>query len=207
MADPIEQWLIDLANARAGWVTRRDAAEALGSIARRAYAALEQHLQDPDVDIRAAVAKALTGVKRPEVPPLLQEAPTLAALVKGLAAPGRREVAPDGEGFAVTVTLSPERKQKVFLSTFTPADGRPLVRVHTCCGGEHASLFPWLLKHNAKLSHCAFALLEVAGAMRTALVENLPLESATPEMVKSAVKEIAHYGDWLERKIAETDTY
>jgi hypothetical protein len=203
----IDEAIADLSNARTGWVTRRDAAEHLGRTAREALLALEAHVEDPDVDIRAAVARALETVSIPKGQPVPSQQYSLEDLMTRCASPGRREVQQEEEGYAVTVSLREERTQKVLVAPVTHDNGKQLLRIQTWCGQGSDELYPWLLQSNGKLVHCAFALVPEAEGERVALVQNVPMEQATPEGVKEAVKEIAFYGDWLEKKISGRDDF
>ena len=57
--DGLTKAIADLNNTRAGWVTRRDSAEALGKFARHALSALNSNSKDDDQDVRAAVVEQL----------------------------------------------------------------------------------------------------------------------------------------------------
>ena len=132
MDEAIDKAIADLENTRAGWVTRRDAAEALGKAARKALAALEAHAEDADVDIRTAVIQALATFTVPEPIPLQQQ--SLKDLVEPLARPGQRDVTPEGSGYAVQVQLKTGRAQKVLVQPHTRKDGQQLLRIFTWCG-------------------------------------------------------------------------
>lgn len=201
----VEDAIRTLSNSRAGWVARRDAAEALSLAAGRALAGLRAHAQDEDVDVRAAVAKAVRGLELPKPDPAAPGSFSLKGLMAACERSGRREVAPCNEGFCVTVKLPAARVQHVFVLPFKEAEGKEMLRIHTWCGESTAEMFPWLLRNNAKLEHGAFALLEHEGVERVALVENMARAQATPQRVKSTVKEMAHFGDWLENKMSGKD--
>ncbi|MBI2435457.1 MAG: hypothetical protein HYV26_21595 [Candidatus Hydrogenedentes bacterium] len=208
MADAIEKAISDLANTKAGWVTRRDAAEALGGAARRALVALQRHAQDADVDVRATVTKELARIGAPAPAP--EPAPqtySLKELAESCAREGARSVEAAGDAYVVTVQVEGKRTQKVHIALVQRPDGKQLVRVFTRCGEAKPDLFPWLLQSNAKLNNCAFAVVEEQGREAVLLLDNFPRDRATPQMVKSAVKEIAQYGDWLERKISGEDQF
>jgi len=141
----IESAVAELADARAGWVHRRDAAEALGRAAGQALTALRAHEDDADVDVRAIVQKVL------------------------------------GQASA------------------------ELIRVFTYCGAESEEALEWALEANMKLSHCALALTHDEDNRRFVLTRCFLAEAARPEQVKAAVKEIAFYGDWIEKKLTGLD--
>ena len=59
MVKDVKKAIANLANRKAGWVTRRDAAEALGAAVSEATTALRAHADDSDSDVQSAVKRAL----------------------------------------------------------------------------------------------------------------------------------------------------
>jgi hypothetical protein len=206
MSEDIKTQADILANTRTGWVDRRDAALALGQSAAACLGALKRHAEDADVDVRTAVGEALKAVHLP-VAPDSSGAYSLSGLAQACERKGRREVQQDGDDFIVRVVLSEGRAQQVRLSATKGKDGTPLYRAYTLCGTPDDKTKAWCLRNNAKLVHCAFAVLERDGQEQLVLLNNIPQAHATPEGVKAAVKEIAYYGDWLENRLTGEDVY
>ena len=105
----------ELRNDKAGWVTRRDAAEVLGKVARQALAALDAHRADPDRDVRKAVERALEMVSAPPPSEMVDRTYSLEELARGCEKQDERTVSPHDEGFAVVVRLAEERTQTVYI--------------------------------------------------------------------------------------------
>lgn len=207
MSEGIEQTVASLANRKAGWVTRRDAADSLATLARTALTALHAHQDDPDVDVRAAVLKALDRLNAPLAPgEIAAGASTLEELARACAKPKYRVVSPWENGYAIRVSLRDGRTQTVYLVPCERDDGRSLVRVFTYCGEVKTEILEWALRNNERLAHCAFAIDRDKDKERIILVNNLYQDRATAEAVKSAVKEIAHFGDWVEKRLSGGDT-
>jgi hypothetical protein len=204
--DALDPLINALANTQAGWVTRRDAAEALGAAAQKACGALDKHREDADVDVRRAVQQAIAAVHKP-APAEKLSPPSLRELVEPLARPGRREVVQEADGYAITLQLKGERRQKILVQPVTRKDGKEIIRVFTWCGEATPEKYEWLLRSNTRLSYCAFTLLEEQGVLRVALVASLSRDRATTAKVKSAVKEMAFYGDWLEQQTSTADQF
>ncbi len=205
MARELEEAEQNLSNARAGWVHRRDAALALGRWAAIALDALKRHINDPDPDVRRAVAETLAKIHLPAVPASDGSYP-LETLARACEKPGKREVQSDGSDFMVQVKLPEGRQQQVRLSPAANRDGHPLIHVSTRCGEASEKAKNWALRYNAKLVHCAFAVQAGDEREELVLMENIPFRHATPEAVKAAVKEIAFYGDWIEQRLHGGDS-
>jgi hypothetical protein len=197
-----------LANAKAAWVDRRDAAEYLGDTGGRALGALQAHRKDADVDVRSAVEKALGrlatdlgGVK--PVPP--GGAYPLEGLARACEKPGQRAVKPHEQGYAIDVLLKAGRHQRVYLAPSTRKDGTKLIRVFTYCGKPTPESLRWALRINAQLTHGALALAGDGDDATFVLVRSYLADEATPGGIKASVKEIAAYGDWIEGKLTGLD--
>lgn len=203
MYEQLDKTIEELADDKSGWVTRRDAAEALGKFARRAIDALEQYREEKDVDVRSAVEAALHEVALPSAP--AKSAYPLAELVEGCHRPPHREVASDGEGFRIHLKIDAERAQTVYVESTTRRDDAEIIRVYTVVGEVSDEVVRWGLKNNAKLLHCALAQEKHEGEARLILVANFARATATPQGLKDAVKEMALYGDWIESRTTGED--
>jgi len=197
-----------LSDSKAGWVNRRDAADHLGEAAQRALTALQSHRQEPDVDVRMAIEKALqraggspTGAKREAA----QRLCSLQDLANACAKPGQRTAKAHGDGYEIEVLLKGDRRQKVYLMPHSRKDGVKLVRVYTYCGKPKPESLKWALQTNTKLTHGALALLGDGDEERLVLVDSYLMDEATPETIKRSVKETAFYGDWIESKLTGLD--
>lgn len=208
MSDSLQTHSETLRNTKAGWVHRRDAAEALARIASTALETLRAHAQDPDPDVRAAIIKALAAYagRAAAQPTPTATPPPLAELAAACARTGRRTVTQESDAFRIDVALEGDRRQQVHLREETRRDGVRLIQISTPCGAPTDESMRWGLRSNLKLAHCAVALGKDAhGAPILMLVRNLDARLATPDAVREAVKEIAHYGDWLEKKLTGLD--
>jgi hypothetical protein len=208
MFDEISKDAEVLSDSKVGWVNRRDAADHLGEAAKRALTALQSHRQEPDVDVRMAVEKAiqhgaggLTGV----TPAAAKHGYALQDLANACSKPGERSVRAHGEGYEIEVSLKTGRRQKVYLMPHSRKDGVRLVRVYTYCGRPKPESLKWALQTNTKLTHGALALLGDGDEERLVLVDSYLMDEATPETIKRSVKESAFYGDWIESKLTGMD--
>ena len=208
MSQSLDKNVSSLRDHDAGWVTRRDAAEALGRTAADAVSVLIAHKDDPDVDVRTAVRSALgwasAGLR--SVKPVPQSRSyTLEELANACAKDGRRRVERDGDGYMVHATTKEGRQQVVCITPDRRSDGHDLIRVHTRCGPAGADTLHWALENNLKLAHGALALGTNDGREEFVIVNCLIASEATPDAVLASVKEMAHYGDWMEQKLAGRD--
>ena len=207
----IDKAAAELRDPRAGWVDRRDAAEALGKAAMHAIKMLRAHEEDADVDVRETVRKVLgeVGGVLAGIEPRPQETAaqsfSLEQLVRACEKEGERTVTPRNGDFVVTVQLRQGRHQDIHVSAFERNDGVKLIRVFTDCGKASDNALSWALRANMKLSHCALALTSEDEAQRFVLTRCFLAEAATPAQVKAAVKEIAFYGDWMEKRLSGLD--
>lgn len=203
MFEELDRAAASLRDAKAGWVTRRDAVETLGGAALRALESLRRHAREPDVDVRSAVQKALSrataaleGVQ-PESEPY-----TLDQLVQGLEKEGERSVQRQGDGYVVDVKLKSGRSQQVYVSPCELREGAPLIRILTKCGTPTKDAYGWALRANLKLAHGAIALREEKGEEQFVLLNSFLASETTPLEMRNSVKEIAYYGDWIESKLS-----
>jgi len=210
MNDAIEERLAQLENTEEGWVTRRDAAEALGQVAAKALEALRSHAEEKDVDVRAMAVKALGWSKGSleGVSPVAQERPfSLEELAESVEKPGGREVTTKGDGYEITVTLSEGRTQKVLAELATSHGGRDTIRISTQCGPGEEKALRWALRTNNNLSHCSLSLAGKRDKERLIMTHSFLADSVTPKEFKTTVKEIAFYGDWAESKLTDGDEF
>lgn len=217
MLEELDKNIKTLDDTSAGWVTRRDAVEALGLAAKKSLAALKAHANEKDVDVRAAVVRALADVgasgggapPSAGAPPKPVKAtpPTMKELAQACAKKGKRGIKPEGDGFIVRVQLKDDRVQYVQIARHKRGDGRELIRVSTECGGADAESIAWAIRSNGQFVYCAFCVEERGGKEHLTIVSNFDPNLVTPVMVKDAVKEIAFYGDWLEQKLTGEDHF
>jgi len=200
----LEEAQAKLADSSAGWVTRRDAADLLGRIAQDAIRRLQQFAEDEDTDVRTAVQSALDALDQP--PPMAASKPySLRTLAESCHKPPARTVHPDGPGYVVEVQLKERRNQWVYIMPCERKDKTPLIQIYTYCGEPTSQVGTWALRNNRKLIHCAFAVHRSDNGKHLILIENMDQRLATPQRVKASVKEMALYGDWLEKKVTGLD--
>jgi len=199
-----------LADSKASWVNRRDAAEHLGETAHRALTALNAYQSDSDVDVREATKKAFqrgtSGLSE-----TARSTPgggfTLDELVRGCEKTGERAVTRHGDAYLVSVKLRENRNQAVHVTVLERKDAPKAVRIFTYCGNPSPDALKWALQANLKLARGALALTGDGDDARLVLVETRPLDDLTPERLKACVKEIAGYGDWIEQKMTGLDDF
>lgn len=210
MLEEIEKAAAQLANTKTGWVTRRDAAELLGKAAARALVALHEHREEPDIDVKRSVDQALaeaSAALKGIAPKVRKGSYSLEELARACEKPGQREVKRERDRYIIELRLAEDRTQKVYLEQFRRKDGIELIRVYTYCGTFTEKAAPWALRTNMTLAQGAVASVTVEGQERFALTNCFLAGAATPEVVKASVKEIAFYGDWIERRLMESDTF
>jgi hypothetical protein len=208
MLENLDKAIAILRDAKAGWVNRRDAVDLLGEAAGRAWKALQAHKGDGDVDVRSAVQKAL---ERLGVLPIAgAQSPrrtyTLKELVCACEKPGERSAQSQGDGYVIEVKLKSDRRQLVYVMPEERKEGLKLIRVHTDCGKPSQETLAWALRANMQLAQGFLAICGEEEGQRLVLTNTYLSEEATPTALKVAVKEIAFYGDWLENKLASSDT-
>ena len=205
----LEKAISTLKNPAAGWATRKETAHHLGDWAVAVIEALRGLKDDADQDVRNAVRAALKRLPllRAGGEPTTPRAYTLEELAAHFAKPGRRTVQPHGDGFQIEVHIDAERAQDVFVRPHEKDDGTQMIRVYTICGKPDASTAAWALRANGELIGCGFAVENHERFEHLILVENFHRENATPGEVLAAVKQIAYYGDWLERRLSSQDVF
>lgn len=199
-----------LADRGTGWVTRRDAAEALGRASGKAVEALRAHSQDKDVDVRLGVERALATASA-SLAGMSFRGPDrgepLSTLARACEKPGEREVTQHGNGYAVRVKLNGDRHQVVYIDPHRRKDGVELVRVFSYCGAFSVEGMKWALQANMKLTQAALALVEAEGEERFVITNCFLATEVSPLAMKQSVKEIALYGDWMENKLTGLDEF
>lgn len=189
-----------LADSRAGWVTRRDAADALGEMAARALRALKAQCSDADVDVKTAAERALGRVSAALAGHPATSGYTLEELAKACAKDGSRTVIPDGDAFIVEVRAGENRRQRVRLAIVKGRVGR-LLEISTRCGKADAEVHAWALRSNMDIALGALALRKDGDDEILVLRGCYLPDKVSPSEVKACVKELAYYGDWLESRL------
>jgi hypothetical protein len=208
MADELERAIAAVSNRGATWVSRRDAADFLGQVAAKARDALKQNAEDPDTDVRAAVAKALGDLDWRDAGRAGKESRlTLDELVRAIERPGKREAHVIDGGFEITVALKDGRSQKVRATHGTSEAGADTIRVRSRCGPAAANALAWALRTNNRLPHCSFAIVEDGGQECFEIVHSLRAEKATADELRACVKEVAFYADWAESRLTKGDAF
>ena len=210
MLEEIDDALQRLADTKAGWVTRRDAADLLGKAALKALAALQQFSDEMDVDVKRAVDEALgraAGVLRGVTPITGPTQYSFDELARSCEKPGSRTVEKDDDGYVIRVKTDDNRAQNVHVRLFKRSDGIDLVQVYTVCGKSDEGAFGWALRANMKLIQGAIALAKQGDDERFVLTACFLASEMTKAEIKAAVKEMAHYGDWIESKLTDRDEF
>jgi hypothetical protein len=197
-----------LQDTGAGWVNRRDAVVELAAMAEGAMEALAEFAHDKDTDVRMAVTRALESLKAAAAPPVESKSyPTLQDMAHALEKRGSRTVTQQGERFAIEVQLERGRKQTVYLQPHQRRDGVKLLRVFTYCGAPKDDVYPWALRANMKLAQGALALHKLDGEEVVVVTRSFLEGEASPRELKAAVKEIAFYGDYIEKRLTGLDDF
>lgn len=207
MFEQINKAAKELRDPAAGWVTRRDAAEFLGRVASAALSVLHGNRDEMDVDVRRVIEKALAEASAglAGIAPKTEQPATLAELVKACEKKGARTATAHGNGFVIEVSLKSGRKQRVCVTPFRREDGIEFIRVYTFCGTPSGDATVWALRANTKITQGALALDADAEGDRLVLTNCLLASDITPAQLKTSVKEIAYYGDWVEGKLTGAD--
>ncbi len=204
----LEKAVSTLRDSRAGWVHRRDAVLDIERALRRGLEALHAHRGDKDVDVRRAVEQVLQRLRVPAPGPAPRaESYDLAEAAHACEKPGERVVRAYGEGFCVDVHLNGGRSQRVYLAPQASEGGADTFRVFSYCTAPNAQVKEWALRNNDRLLHSAFAIAPGNEGEQLVLVRHFTQDDASPRRVKAAVKEIAHYADWLEKKLTGKDEF
>ncbi|GMV98915.1 MAG: hypothetical protein AMXMBFR84_00550 [Candidatus Hydrogenedentota bacterium] len=197
-----------LRDRNAGWVARRDSAEFLGAVAVRSLTILAEFREEMDVDVRRSVEKvmgeasaALAGIE----PKPIDKHFTVEELAQACAKGEERVVNAMESGYEVQVHLKSGRNQRVYIEQDDGKDGIKIIRVFTRCGPPREDAFVWALRANSKLVHSALALEKGENGPTLILVKCFLEGEVTPREMRSAVKEIAYYGDWVESKMTGLD--
>ena len=207
----LEKAIDTLRDESESWVSRRDAVEELRQGVLTSIRALQSQAETKDTDVKMAVHAALNELSAPQAAaaaPAEPEPKSMEELVRACEKTGRRDVYEEGDGFRIEVSLKKTgRKQQVYVTNYKRKDGIKLIRVCSYCGKADTDTYIWALRANAKLVASATALIDNEGAEHLALTRVfLDGEVTKPEM-HTAIKEIAHYADWLESKISDKDDF
>ena len=210
MLEELQQAADRLRDTKATWIARRDAVDVLRKTAAFALATLHEQEEEVDPDVKRAVDAALAEANAAlkgvplEVP---KEGYSLHELARACEKQGERELKPHRAGYLIEVLMKDGRRQKVYLESFRRKDGADLIRVYTYCGKYAPDSVLWALRANMKLAQAAIALTMIEGEERFVLTNCFLAKEATPAQVKAAVKGIAFYGDWLEKKLTGKDDF
>mgnify|MGYP005842634343 CR=1 FL=1 len=208
MIEEIEKAIADLQNPKAGWATRREAAELLGRAAVESLSALHAHRDEPDVDVRHTIdrarAEAARAMRGAAAQPQGQPAHSLEELVRACHKPGVCDVQPHGDGFKLDMRLNTGRRQVVYVEPLRK-ETTDWIRVLTYCAPYTGETPVWALRANARFAQAAVALVDRDGQEWFAIVNNFLAGEVTPRELKAGVKEVAFYGDWVERKLVAKD--
>lgn len=210
MFEAVEKAGKQLRDPKGTWVQRRDAAEALGQVAAYALRMLKAHEEEMDVDVARSVNNALatarSGLEGVDTS-IPEEGYSLRVLARACERPGKREVREHEDGYLVEVKMDEGRKQLVYIVPHERRDKLNLLRVYTYCGKPAEKTARWALRANMKLIQCALALHEIEGEEQIVLTNCFLREYVTPEAIRAAVKEIAFYGDWVEKQLSDVDEH
>ena len=208
MFEGIERAAQVLADAKAGWVNRRDAALFLGETANRSFAALVRYRDDMDQDVKNAVEKCVAkvcscvqDVKRAgaSVEHTLEEMAQTCSELPEVA------VAMHAQGFVADVKLANGHEHRVFVSRYSAENRPPAIRVFSICGRPTPQAIPWALRMNMQLSHGALALTGEGNEEQFALVDYYLASEVTPLEVAASVREFGFYGDWIQTRLKELE--
>jgi hypothetical protein len=207
MINELRKAIKKLADPNGGWATRKEIAEQLGTLAREAILALRDQKSAQDQDVRAAVRAALKQlpIVRVTEASAAHKPHALADIASACAKEGQRSVSELDDGYKVVVKIGVDREQDVFIRPELKEDGTKLLRVSTICGKPDASSAAWALRTNVSLIGCAFAVENHGRFEHLILVQNFDWAKTSPAEVLAAVKQVAFYGDWLEKRLAEDD--
>ncbi len=207
--EDLDKAITTLKNPAAGWATRKDIAHRLGELAHRAIHALRDHKDDTDQDVRDAVRTSLKRLPlvRANGDTAVPKDFALEELAHHCAKPGVRTVHEYDEGYRVEVRIDDARAQDVFIRPYDKDDGTKMLRVFTVCGKPDSTTAAWALRTNTELIGCAFAVENHDRFEHLILVENYHRAKVSPDEVLTSVKQVAFYGDWLEKRLSKEDAY
>lgn len=207
--DVILEATYTLGNVKAGWVSRRDAAENLGKAACQAILALQRAQDEPDVDVQRAVIKAMDDIRatqlNPDRPAQPAAPPSLKELAEALEKPGKRSVSATSEGYAIRLTLPEGRLQTVNVCPFTDHEGVAQFRFLSPCCEIKPECFQKALRANAQITVGSLCIGAVDGEPRILMVRFLDATRVTPREFKAMVKQVAFYADWVEQRLGSGD--
>lgn len=124
------------------------------------------------------------------------------SLHKFVAAAGY-ERAPSGHGWRLIVPLDADRRQVVYIGhAGTDPDGRPILALVSICGPATDRDARTLLKLNARLVECHFAIKTLRGEEYFVVLENLPVELIDRVDPAALVRRVAETADQLEDRLS-----
>jgi hypothetical protein len=208
MFEGIERAAQMLADSKAGWVNRRDAALFLGETANRSLSALVRYRNDMDQDVKNAVEKCVTAVCS-----CVQDLKrggatvehTLEEIAQACSEIPEATVTMHVQGFVADVKLANGNEHRVFVSRYAAENGPPTIRVFSICGRSQPKAIPWALRMNMQLSHGALALNGEGDEERFVLVDYYLASQVSPLQVAASVREFGFYGDWIQTRLQELD--
>ena len=208
--ETVQEWAERLADANASWTQRRDAAEALGQLALAALKALHEHSSEEDGEVRNAVLRALEEVEvwaHGDSTESESAEYTLDELMQAVDEPGVYSATRKDNRYVVNCALPNNRRQVVHVEPHTRKDGTELIRVYTVCGPARTDAYRWALRANRNLPLGALAVAKYEGTEHFILLNCYLTSTVTPADVRSSVRELSRYGDWIEQKITGMDDF
>ena len=103
---------------------------------------------------------------------------------------------PRHSGRFQTVRIAPARKD---------ADGNSIIFIDTVCGPASKPHYEWALRKNLEVPFGAIAVRDITSEPHFVLVNTLLRETADPAEVRACVKNIARWGDTIEKALQEED--
>ena len=208
--DDVDDAIEALEDIDASPEARAHAAQSLGDMLVRAGEVLHSHARETENLVREAVEKSLARADEElhgGTSGIETRGFSLDELVWSVEKRGRRTITPTDTGYEILVNLGKDREQTVYVYPFERVDGLRFVRVHSYCGPASKKAHLWALRNNMKLTSCALAIEEKDGEPVMVVTNALLEDSVTPGGLKTIVKEIAFYGDWVEQRIASRDEF
>ncbi|MFA7692387.1 MAG: hypothetical protein GX117_11065 [Candidatus Hydrogenedentes bacterium] len=207
MTKSIEELIQELGDKSAGWATRRNAAELLGKHAHRIVSELLFYKNDSDMDVKMEVERSITPLSLLLSDQSISDKQyTLRELALACEKRQARHVETYQKGFVVTLRGQDGESQRVYINSVKSSDIPDSFRIFMLCGEITEENYPFIMTANSKLVHASFSIISFEGNKQLALVINIPVTDATPNLVKRSVKEIAYYGSWMEKKLSEIET-
>ncbi len=208
MFEGIERAAQVLADSKAGWVNRRDAALFLGETATRSLADLVRYRNDMDQDVNSAVEKCVAKIRS-----CVQDVKrggtsverTLEEMAQACSELPEVAVTMHVQGFVADVKLANGHEHRVFVSQYLAENGLSAIRVFSICGRPTPQAIPWALRMNMQLLHGALALTGEGDEEQFALVDYYMASHVSPLEVAASVREFGIYGDWIKTRLDELE--